>query len=227
MSNPANIFLNLQNTTNSVQQVSLFNPNPGLTGTGQGSVISTQYSANVSSLLNNGNTLYLSAKLITETSYTTYTVQNTGLAQFTSVQQIVDALNTLNFGTFSILVNDANTITNFNNNYNFNTLAAGNFNAATIEYIDNTTVGGMVVQIGQQGNPPAFSFTTNTGTSNQFEIIGIPLTVEIQGTVTTTIFIDVYENFTLINTIIRNPFPPSVSTQPVSINNFYQFIFRN
>lgn len=227
MSNPANIFLNLQNTTNSVQQVSLFNPNPGLTGTGQGSVVSTQYSANVSSLLNNGNTLYLSAKLSTATSYTTYTVQNTGLAQFTTVQQIVDALNTLNLGTFSIPTNDANSITSFNNNYNFNTLATGNFNAATIEYIDNTTVGGMIVQIGQQSNPPAFTFTTNTQTSGQFYITGIPYVVQIQGTVTTTIYIDVYENFTLINTITRNPFPPGVSSQPININNFYQFVFRN
>lgn len=135
MSNPANIFLNLQNTTNSVQQVSLFNPNPGLTGTGQGSVISTQYSADLSGELNNGNTAFVVAKQVNESSFTTYRVYNANYAPFTTAQQVADALNTLNIGFFSTDVTNPNLLVSFSNNYVYQSMGLEFYALFTINAI--------------------------------------------------------------------------------------------
>jgi hypothetical protein len=127
----------IQNNTNGTIPLSLFGNNADPMDNANAT---TQYSWNVTSLsITNENTIILQYRLPNTTSYSIVTTNFSG----TSVQDVVNALNTLNLGAFFITTSGGNTlINNYNQNIVFNFLNILNPNTTSLNYAWNMSGAG-------------------------------------------------------------------------------------
>jgi hypothetical protein len=111
------VTFNIQNTTNGTIPVSIFGNNADLMDNANAS---TQYLYNLTGFtITNENTVQIDYQFVGTTGFTTASTSFSG----TTLQDVVNALNTLNLGSFFITTSGGNTyLNNYNNNIIFNNL---------------------------------------------------------------------------------------------------------
>jgi hypothetical protein len=124
------ITFNIVNSTNGFVPVSLFGNNGDPM---DNSNATTRYSWNLGSFaITNENTIILQFKSLTDPNFTIASVNFSG----TSINDVVNALNTLNLGSFFVTTSGGNTIiNNYNQNLVFSVLSIINpSSASTLQY---------------------------------------------------------------------------------------------
>jgi hypothetical protein len=137
------ININIQNTTNGIVPISIL----GNVGDQMdNSNATTQYSWNLGTFaITNENTIILQYKGVNDINFGIVTIDFIG----TSINNVVDALNTLNLGSFFITTSGGNTIiNNYNQNFVFSVLNILNpSSSSTLSYSFSFNAVGMFAEI--------------------------------------------------------------------------------
>lgn len=155
----ANILLNLTNNTDSTQTASLFNPNDVATNTN-----SQKYSWGITSFtFTTEQTVRVQRKSNIQTSFTDYTASITN----NSFQGVVDALNSLQIGYFSLQTSGSNTyVVVYGLDYAYGNLRLFDINTLNIDFdIDAVSLTGGTLNFLTTAPTASFSMPIQTNGS--------------------------------------------------------------
>ena len=144
-----NILFNIQNNTNGTIPISIFGNNADPMDNANAT---TQYLYNLTGFtITNENTVQIDYKFQGSTSFTTASANFSG----NSLQDVVDALNTLNLGGFFITTSGGNTyLNNYNNNIIFDNLGIYSSNVYLNYSFNFTSTAAYRIRNNADPNPP-------------------------------------------------------------------------
>jgi hypothetical protein len=160
-----NVTFNIQNTTNGTIPVSILGNNADPMDNANAT---TRYFWNISSLtITNEQSIYIEYKTVGQPSFSTLTTNFSG----NSIQNVVDALNTLNIGSFFITTSGASTfINNYNNNLVFGILSIYSSNTTALSYVVTMVNGGGSATI-QKNAVVQVTFTPPVTTTGSVSVV--------------------------------------------------------
>lgn len=216
------VTFNIQNTTNGTIPLSLFGNNADPMDNANAT---TRYFWNVSSLtITNEQSIYIQYKTVGQANFSTATTSFSG----NTIQSVVDALNTLNIGSFFITTSGASTfINNYNLNLVFGTLSIYSSITTSLSYSITLLSAGGSGNIKRNGvnQITLISPYTNSGTisivnGDNISINGITTT-----SINNQILIQQTNNQTGITTTLYTltPAPTTIFSQSFIVSNGFSY----
>ena len=197
------VTFNIQNTTNGTIPLSLFGNNADPMDNANAT---TRYFWNVSSLtITNEQSIYIQYKTVGQANFVTATTSFSS----NTIQSVVDALNTLNIGSFFITTSGASTfINNYNNNLVFGTLSIYSSITTSLSYVITMVNGGGSATI-QKNAVVQATFTPPVTTSGSVSVVNndaIIFSGTTNSTGNNTIVVEQLNRQTNVTTQIVNAF---------------------